>query len=130
MAEGLITNQSAHAVKETLDRFEEIAKSKGFTIFARVDHAAGAAKIGEPLEATELVIFGNPASGTPLMQKARTAAIDLPLKAVCWEENGEVTLAVNDPAWLLARHDVQAPPMVEKMTAAMNGMMSAATSSD
>lgn len=130
MAEGLITKKSTYAVKETLDRFEEIAKSKGFTIFARIDHAAGAAKIGEPLDATELVIFGNPASGTPLMQKARTSAIDLPLKAVCWEENGDVILAVNDPAWLLARHDVQAPPMAEKMSAAMNVVMSAATSSD
>lgn len=130
MADGLMTQQSAFDVPTTLDRLEAAVTEKGMKVFARIDHAAGAASIGESLGATQLLIFGGPQAGTPLMQKARTAAIDLPMKAICWEEDGVVTLAVNDPAYLLARHGVEAPPMVEKMTAAMTAFMGAATTAD
>ena len=104
---GLITIASQHAVKATIDRLESAAKSKGLSIFARVDHAAGAASVGLPLRPTELLIFGNARGGTPLMQLAQTTGIDLPLKALAWEDAGGKTwLSYNDPAWLAARHGV------------------------
>jgi uncharacterized protein (DUF302 family) len=102
---GLITLASQHAVKATIDRLETAAKAKGLTIFARVDHAAGATSVGMPLRPTELLIFGNARGGTPLMQLAQTIGIDLPLKALAWEDAaGKTCLSYNDPAWLAARH--------------------------
>jgi uncharacterized protein (DUF302 family) len=102
---GLITLASQHAVKATIDRLETAAKAKGLTIFARVDHAAGATSVGMPLRPTELLIFGNARGGTPLMQLAQTIGIDLPLKALAWEDAaGKTWLSYNDPAWLAARH--------------------------
>jgi uncharacterized protein (DUF302 family) len=102
---GLITLASHHAVKATIDRLETAAKAKGLTIFARVDHAAGATSVGMPLRPTELLIFGNARGGTPLMQLAQTIGIDLPLKALAWEDAaGKTWLSYNDPAWLAARH--------------------------
>ncbi len=104
---GLITIASRHAAKATIDRLESAAKSKGLTIFARVDHAAGAASVGLPLRPTELLIFGNARGGTPLMQLEQTIGIDLPLKALAWEDAaGKTWLSYNDPAWLAARHGV------------------------
>lgn len=104
-ADGLVTVGSAHSPKETLDCFEAVAKSKGMKIFARIDHAAGASSIGKELRPTELLIFGNPQGGTPLMECAQSAGIDLPLKALAWQDaSGQVWLAFNDPAWLAARH--------------------------
>jgi len=102
---GLITLASHHAVKATIDRLDTAAKAKGLTIFARVDHAAGATSVGMPLRPTELLIFGNARGGTPLMQLAQTIGIDLPLKALAWEDAaGKTWLSYNDPAWLAARH--------------------------
>jgi uncharacterized protein (DUF302 family) len=102
---GLITLASHHAVKATIDRLETAARAKGLTIFARVDHAAGATSVGMPLRPTELLIFGNARGGTPLMQLAQTIGIDLPLKALAWEDAaGKTWLSYNDPAWLAARH--------------------------
>jgi uncharacterized protein (DUF302 family) len=104
---GLITLASQRAVKATIDRLESAAKSKGLTIFARIDHAAGAAAVDLPLRPTELLIFGNARGGTPLMQLAQTAGIDLPLKALAWEDAaGKTWLSYNDPAWLAERHGV------------------------
>ncbi len=104
---GLITTASQHAVKATIDRLESAAKAKGLTIFARVDHGAGAASVSLPLRPTELLIFGNARGGTPLMQLAQTIGIDLPLKALAWEDAaGKTWLTYNDPAWLAARHGV------------------------
>ncbi|HSO08003.1 MAG TPA: DUF302 domain-containing protein [Pelomicrobium sp.] len=103
--DGLVTLRSGHPPKQTLDRFEEMAKSKGMKIFARIDHAAGARSIGQELRPTELIIFGNPQGGTPLMQCAQSAGIDLPLKALAWQDaSGQTWLAYNDPAWIAARH--------------------------
>ncbi len=103
--DGLVTLRSGHSPKVTLDRFEEVAKSKGMKIFARIDHAAGAKSIGQELRPTELIIFGNPQGGTPLMQCAQTAGIDLPLKALAWQDaSGQTWLAYNDPVWVAARH--------------------------
>src|SRR5215831_8542862 len=98
---GLITIRSRHAPGETMSRFEAEVKAKGLTIFARIDHAAGAAAVGLPLRPTELLLFGNAKGGTPLMQAVQTIGIDLPLKALVLEDaGGKSSLAYNDPAWL------------------------------
>ena len=103
--DGLVTVASKYSVKETLDRLEGDLKAKGITIFARINHAAGAASVAMPLRPNELLIFGNPKVGTPLMQSNQTIGIDLPLKILGWEdESGKVWLTYNDPAWLARRH--------------------------
>lgn len=105
MADGLTTIASSFAAAETMDRFEAAAKEKGLTVFARVDHAAGAAAVGMALRPTELIIFGNARGGTPLMQANQVAGIDLPLKALVYEDTaGKVWLAYNDPVWIALRH--------------------------
>jgi uncharacterized protein (DUF302 family) len=102
---GLITGPSAHSVQETIDRIEVDVKSKGMTIFARVDHAAGAQEVGLPLRPTLLLIFGNAKGGTPLMQDHQQIGIDLPLKFLAWEDaSGKTWLSYNDPHWLAQRH--------------------------
>ena len=129
--EGLTTVASSFSPKDTMDRFAAAATAKGLTVFARIDHAAGAAAVGLPLRATELVIFGNARGGTPLMQANQTMGIDLPLKALVYEDvAGKVWLAYNDPAWLARRHGVgpEAEPTVKAMTAALAALAAAATS--
>ena len=105
-ADGLIAVKSSRDAKVTMDRLEDIAKQRGLVIFARVDHAAGAAKIGKTLRPTEVLIFGNPQGGTPLMECAQSMGIDLPLKALVWEDvTGQTWLGYNDPAYLAKRHE-------------------------
>jgi uncharacterized protein (DUF302 family) len=107
--EGLTTVPSVHNVKDTIDRLESDVKSKGMTVFARVDHAAGAKAVDMALRPTELLIFGNAKGGTPLMQASQTIGIDLPLKALAWEDaDGKVWLSYNEPAWLATRHGLPA----------------------
>ena len=84
--DGLTTIRSSHGPKDTMNRLEAVVKAKGLTVFARIDHAAGAAEAGLPLRPTELLIFGNAKGGTPLMQSAQTIGIDLPLKALVWQD--------------------------------------------
>src|SRR5258708_38707996 len=84
--DGLVTLKSAHGAKDTMDRLESAVKQKGLNVFARIDHAAGAAKLGEKLRATELLIFGHPQGGTPFMGCAQTVGTDRPLEAVGWQE--------------------------------------------
>jgi uncharacterized protein (DUF302 family) len=104
---GTITLRSSHGFATTLERLATALESKGITVFARIDHAAGAAGVGLELRPTTLVVFGNPAAGTPLMQAAQTAGLDLPLKALVWQDaQGEVMLSYNDPAWIAARHQL------------------------
>jgi len=103
--EGLITVASAFPVSETVDRLAAAAEAAGMRVFARVDHAAGAAEAGMPLRPTELILVGNPRGGTPLMQDRQTAGIDLPLRALAWEDaEGRVWVTTNDAAWIAARH--------------------------
>src|SRR5205085_3214284 len=103
--EGLTIRPSSYGPKETMDRLAASVVDKGMAILARIDHAAAAAKAGLELRPTEVLIFGNPRAGTPLMQAVQTVGIDLPLKALVWQdEAGAVWLAYNDPAWLAARH--------------------------
>jgi uncharacterized protein (DUF302 family) len=105
-AEGLTTCLSSRGPKETMDRLVAAVTSRGMTVLARIDHAAAAAKAGMELRPTEVVLFGNPRAGTPLMQAVQTVGIDLPLKALVWQdEAGETWLAYNDPKWLAQRHD-------------------------
>jgi uncharacterized protein (DUF302 family) len=105
--DGLVTIASKYSVKETLDRLEANLKAKDITVFARIDHAAGAASVAMPLRPTELLIFGNPKAGTPLMQSSQTIGIDLPLKILAWQDAaGKVWLTYNDPDWLARRHRV------------------------
>jgi|ERR1700716_1271141 uncharacterized protein (DUF302 family) len=102
---GLVTLQSSHDFATTLERLTAALEAKGVRVFARIDHAAGAASVGLALRPTTLVVFGNPAAGTPLMQAAQTVGIDLPLKALVWQDaQGAAHLTYNDPAWIAARH--------------------------
>jgi uncharacterized protein (DUF302 family) len=105
--EGLITKKSALSPGETMDRLEAAVRGKGLTVFARVDHSGGAASVGMPLRFTQLLIFGNPKGGTPLMQSRQTIGIDLPLKILVWQdEPGDVWVSYQDPAYLAARHEI------------------------
>ena len=98
--------KSPHSVKETIDRFEAAAKARGLNVFLRVDHAAGAKTIGKALRPTELLVFGNPQGGTPLMECAQSVGIDLPLKALAWQDaSGQVWLGYNDPQFIANRHE-------------------------
>ena len=121
-ADGLIAMKSSRSAKATMDRLEDIVKERGMIVFNRIDHAAGAAKIGKKLRATELLIFGNPVGGTPLMECEQTAGIDLPLKALVWEDAaGQVWLGYNDPAFLAARHGAVNCPVVGNLQKALAG---------
>jgi uncharacterized protein (DUF302 family) len=103
--DGLITIASIYSVKDTLDRLEIDLRAKNITVFARIDHAAGAAAVAMTLRPTQLLIFGNPKAGTPLMQSNQTIGIDLPVKILGWQdEGGKVWLSYNDPRWLARRH--------------------------
>ena len=106
-AEGLVSIPSSFDPKETMDRLEAALRASGVTIFARIDHAAGAAEVGETLRPTELLIFGNPKAGTPVMVAAPSIALDLPLKILVWEDaEGKVWCSYNEPEYLQARHHV------------------------
>jgi uncharacterized protein (DUF302 family) len=128
-ADGLVELKSPYPAKETMDRFESIAKEKGLNVFARVDHAAGAAMVGMTLRPTEVLIFGHPKGGTPFMECAQTVGIDMPLKALVWQDaNGQVWLGYNDPAYLAERHHVKDCPAVGKLSKALSGLAKAAVS--
>ncbi len=104
---GLITISSEFSVKETIDRLASIVQSKGLTVFVRIDHAANALENGLQLRPTELIIFGNPKGGTPLMQDKQPSGIDLPVKALAWQdESGKAWLTYNETAWLKDRHSL------------------------
>jgi uncharacterized protein (DUF302 family) len=131
VANGLTTLSSSFGPKETMDRLEAEVKAKGLTVFARVDHAAGASEVGLPLQATELLIFGNAKGGTPLMQVAQTIGIDLPLKALVWQDAaGKTWLSHNDPDWLAQRHGLghEVDATVGALTAALKAFAETATS--
>ena len=127
---GLTTLPSSHTARDTMNRLEAAVKAAGMTVFARIDHAAGADSIGSSLLPTELLIFGNANAGTPLMQSIRTIAIDLPLKALVWQDPaGQTWLSYNDPAWLAKRHglDSTTAAVVAKMTRVLEDVARAAT---
>jgi uncharacterized protein (DUF302 family) len=103
--DGLITLSSRYPARDTVDRLLLALAKRNMTVFARIDHAAGAASAGLVLRPTEVVMFGNPKGGTALMQDRQSAGIDLPLKALVWEDaDSKVLLSYNDPAWIAQRH--------------------------
>ena len=126
---GIIKIKSKHTVTETIDKLEAVLNKKGMTIFKRVDHTAGAEKAGLRLRPTELLIFGNPKVGTPLMLCSQTAALDLPQKALAYkDENGQVWLAYNDPTYMAKRHDIKdCDAAVQKVTNALAKFSKVAT---
>ena len=128
--DGLITLRSAFDPKQTMSRLEAEIRARGMTVFAHIDHAAGAVAAGLPLRATDLLIFGAAKGGTPLMQAAQTIGIDLPLKALVWQdEAGATFLSYNDPAFLTHRHGLgeSARPTVDAMSGALKAIAAKAT---
>ena len=102
---GLTTVPSRHSVQETINRLESIVKARGLRVFARIDFAADAQQAGLAMPPTQLLIFGNPKAGTPLMLASPSVAIDLPLKALAWEDAaGKVWISYNKPEYLKERH--------------------------
>lgn len=126
---GVIRVKSKHSVAATVDKLESALASKGMTIFKRVSHSDGAARVGLELRPTELMIFGNPKVGTPLMQCQQLAALDLPQKALVYEdENGQVWFAYNDPAYIAGRHNISGcDAVVTKISKALANFSRAAT---
>jgi len=114
--EELITRTSPYSVAETMDRLEAAVKAKGATVFARVDHAAGAQKIGMTLAPEQVLIFGNPKLGTPLMQSDPRIGLDLPVKVLVWEKDGTTKITFLDPSKLGAWYGIDADhPSLVKM---------------
>ncbi len=105
---GIVSKPSKYSVAETLLRLENVVKSKGLTVFARIDHSGEAERVGLKMRPTQLLIFGNPKTGTSMMIASPSVAIDLPLKALAWEDaSGKVWLSYNDPAYLKQRHALE-----------------------
>lgn len=131
-ADKLMVKQSPHSVADTLDRLEKVLKGKGITVFTRVDHAAGAKKAGLSLKPTQLLIFGNPKLGTPLMQANRQIGADLPMKALAWEDDsGKVWLGYTAPSALKERFGVSGKDEIfKKMTGALDKLTGAAVKAD
>jgi uncharacterized protein (DUF302 family) len=127
---GLITIKSSNGPEETLNRFEAEVRGRGMTVFAHIDHAAGAAAAGLSLRPTEVLIFGNVRAGTPLMEATQTVGIDLPLKVLVWrDENGATWLSYNDPVWLAERHGImpESAGTLRQMSAALANLAAIAT---
>jgi uncharacterized protein (DUF302 family) len=115
--EGLTSIRSSFGPKETMDRLEAEIRTQRMTVFARIDHAGAAAVVGLKLRPTELIIFGNARGGTPLMQSAQTVGIDLPLKALVWQDAaGKTWISYNEPGWIAPRHGItDAQSVINKM---------------
>ncbi len=127
MADDWITKKSPHSVEQTVAQFTKAAEGAGAKVFAVVDHQKGAKSVDAELAPATLVIFGNPKIGTPVMQGNIRAALDLPLRVLVFEENGETTIGYLKPQELKARYNVTgADPVFEKMTGALNKLTDAA----
>ena len=126
---GMVTKASTYSVAQTLDRFSDILKKKGIKLFARINHAQGAKDAGLSLQPLELIIFGKPQLGNPLMQLQPEFAIDLPLKAIAWQDkDGKVWLSYNSPVYLAQRHAISDQhPAIVKMSGALNKFSDYAT---
>lgn len=127
-ADGLISVKSRYTPDETLTRLEAIIAERGLTLFARIDHGAGATQVGLSLRPTVLLILGHARAGTPLMQSAQTAGIDLPLRILVWQDaSGATWLSYDDVAWIAARHGAgpDAQTAVAGMAAALQAITSA-----
>lgn len=127
-SDGLVKYESPYSVKETADRFESIIKDKGLTLFARIDHQKNAHGADLELRPTEVIIFGNPKVGTPLMQCAQEVAIDLPQKVLVSEDtNNKVWLSYNNPNYLMKRHNIKnCDAVINKISGVLNKLSNAA----
>ena len=128
-ADGIVNVSSTFTVQETANRMERILKEKGMTIFNRIKHSESASKVGIKLRSTELIIFGNPKVGSPLMKCQQSVAIDLPQKALIWEDsNAKVWISYNDPAYLKKRHAISGcDANISKIQQALAGITKAAS---
>ncbi len=118
-----VQKKSPYSVKQTLDRVEVILNKKGITVFARVDHAAGAEKVGLQMNDTQLLIFGNPKMGTPLMNEQILMGLDLPMKMLAWKDTrGQTWLAYTRPQALQQRHQLKNQMIIEKMNKALDAI--------
>ena len=124
--DGMTVAKSPYSARETMNRLEENVKGRGLRVFARIDHAEGAATIGKKLRPTELLIFGSPQGGTPVMECAQTAGIDLPLKALVWEDAaGFVWIGYNAPSYTVQRHTNENCAAVDGLQNALSGLTAA-----
>jgi len=122
-ADTYIVKKSPYSVSETLDRLEAVLNKKGISVFARIDHKAGADKVGIGMYPTQLLIFGNPKMGTPLMNENRLMGLDLPMKALAWkDEASQVWLGYVNPGELQQRHNIKNQKIINKMKQALNGL--------
>ncbi len=128
-ADGMVVVKSPHSVAVTVDKLVAVLESKGMNIFARINHAEGAQKAGMDLRPTELLVFGNPKVGTPLMLCSQSFAIDLPQKMLAWQgEDGTVHLGYNDPMHLKGRHKTEGcDEVLGKVSGALGNFAAAAT---
>jgi len=128
-ADGVINVQSALNVKETADRMESILKEKGMTVFNRIKHSEAAGKVGIELRDTELILFGNPKVGSPLMRCRQSVAIDLPQKALIWEDDdAKVWITYNNPRYLEKRHNITGcEGFISKIEKALAGIAKSAS---
>jgi uncharacterized protein (DUF302 family) len=127
---GLVTIESAHSAADTLSRLETVLKTKGIQIFARIDHARAAAAAGLELRPTVVLIFGDPHAGTALMQADQRVGLDLPLKALIWEDaGGHAFVTYNDPRWIAGRHGLTgaAAEIAGRLAVGLEGLATAAT---
>ncbi len=127
-SDGLVNVQSTFNVEETADRMVSILKEKGMTVFNRIKHSAAAAEVGIELRNTELILFGNPKVGSPLMKCQQSAAIDLPQKALIWEDDqAKVWISYNDPRYLKKRHNITGcEEVISKIETALAGISESA----
>ncbi len=127
--DGMISLPSHHSVGDTSDRLVTLLESKGMTVFSRIDHATGAQKVDIDLRPTTLIIFGNPKVGSPLMKCSQSAGLDLPQKALIYQnEQGQVWLSYNDPAYLKGRHQINGcEETLKKIAGALNKFATGAT---
>ncbi len=132
LAAGLVRVESTYSVAETVSRFESVLEERGLTLFTTVDHAMGAESVDLELRPTQLILFGNPRVGTPLMQCRQSVAIDLPQKALVWEDaEGSVWIGYNDPTYLDTRHDLAGcEETLDMVTRALNSLAEAAAQSE
>jgi uncharacterized protein (DUF302 family) len=126
---GLVSVRSSHDVSRTVERLEEALKARDVPVIAKLDHAAGAAKVGASLRPTVLLLFGNPKLGTPLLLCAQTSGIDLPQKALVWEdEKGRTWLSYNDPQYIASRHGAHdCGDAIRKTATALEALAASAT---
>ncbi|MHA6289460.1 DUF302 domain-containing protein [Maricaulis sp. CAU 1757] len=131
-ADGVIVRESPHSVAETVDRLEALANSLGANVVARVDHAANAAGTGTQMRPSMVVIFGNPAMGTPLIERSPTAGLDLPVRVLVWQdEDNDVWLAYTDPEHIARRHGIdREDSAVARMVSTLNSMANSVLAED